>query len=81
MVCTALQAALRIHCWRRNSKEVRQLLISICGLLRSESGASHRGSLQRIVLLEKPLLFTLENLPGKRRTRRREGEERNKGIL
>jgi len=76
MVCTALQAAVRIHRWGRNSKEARQLLISICGLLRSASGASHRDSLQRLVLLEKPLLFTLENLAGKRRTRRREGEEK-----
>lgn len=80
VVCTALQAAIRIHCWRRNHKEVRQLLISICGLLRrSESGASHWGSLPRIVLLEKPLQFTLKNLPGKRRTRRG-GEGKNRGI-
>lgn len=78
-ICAALQAALRIHCWRRNHKEVRQLLISICGLLRrSESGASHWGSLQRIVLLEKPLWFMLKNLPGKRRRRR--GEEKSEGF-
>lgn len=80
VVCAALQAAIRIQCWRRNRKEVRQLLISICGLLRrSESGASHGSSLQRIVLLEKPLWFTLKNLPGKRRISK-EGEEKSWGF-
>lgn len=75
VVCAA---AVRIHCCRRNHKEVRQLLISICGLLRrSESGALHWGSLQRTVLLEKPLLFTLKNLPGERTTMGREGRNRD----
>lgn len=72
MVCTALQAAISIHCWRRNSKEVRQLLINICGIARrSELGVSRRGSLQRIVLLEKALLFTLQNLSEKNGRRRK----------
>lgn len=80
MVCTALQAAIRIHCWRRNSKEVRQLLISICGIARrSELGVSRRGSLQRIVLLEKALLFTLQNLSEKNEKKGR--RRKNKFFL
>lgn len=79
MACTALQSALRILCWRRNSKEVGRLLISIRGLWRrSESGASHPDSLQRSMQLEKTLLFALENLTAKRR---KEGDQRKEGNL
>lgn len=79
MVCTALQVAVRIHCWRRSSREVRQLWISICGLLRrSALGVSQQGSLQRLELLEKLLLFALANLT---RKRRKEGKEKSKGML